>query len=200
LSAHWTWWAGGLALAGVMLLNWLVVRRLMAVSGRFTALIDRLRFGAPEDPGMTEEELVEAIRAATADAFGAGAIETESAPEEPPTELIPMPQRKPVHHVIFLVSVLAGGALSAILAGTFAVTAGLRSESFTSIFGASSTTLPLVLVAGGMLVGFGTRMAAGCTSGHGLCGVSRGQPGSILATASFFGMGIVVSLLLGLLT
>jgi len=37
----------------------------------------------------------------------------------------------------------------------------------------------------GLLVGFGTRLGGGCTSGHGVCGVSRGAPRSILATATF---------------
>jgi hypothetical protein len=54
-----------------------------------------------------------------------------------------------------------------------------------------------MLLAGGALVGFGTRMAGGCTSGHGMCGVSRFQKGSLLATAAFFGTGVVTSLLLG---
>ena len=55
----------------------------------------------------------------------------------------------------------------------------------------------IVLVVGGFMVGFGTRMAAGCTSGHGLCGVSQFQPGSLLSTAAFFGAGVVTSFALG---
>lgn len=42
------------------------------------------------------------------------------------------------------------------------------------------------LVAGGLLVGFGTRLGNGCTSGHGVCGLSRGSPRSLAATATFF--------------
>jgi uncharacterized membrane protein YedE/YeeE len=42
-----------------------------------------------------------------------------------------------------------------------------------------------VLALAGFLVGFGTRLGAGCTSGHGVCGVSRGSPRSIVATAVF---------------
>lgn len=42
-----------------------------------------------------------------------------------------------------------------------------------------------LLVAGGLLVGFGTRLGNGCTSGHGVCGVSRGSKRSITATAVF---------------
>jgi uncharacterized membrane protein YedE/YeeE len=39
------------------------------------------------------------------------------------------------------------------------------------------------------LVGFGTRLANGCTSGHGICGISRLSPRSITATAVFMGTG-----------
>lgn len=48
-----------------------------------------------------------------------------------------------------------------------------------------------VLVGAGLLVGFGTRMGSGCTSGHGVCGVSRFSQRSIVATASFIAAGIV---------
>lgn len=42
-----------------------------------------------------------------------------------------------------------------------------------------------VLIAGGLLVGFGTRLGNGCTSGHGVCGLARLSPRSIAATAAF---------------
>ena len=48
---------------------------------------------------------------------------------------------------------------------------------------------PAALVAGGLLVGFGTRMANGCTSGHGVCGVSRLSKRSLVATAVFMSAG-----------
>jgi uncharacterized protein len=48
-----------------------------------------------------------------------------------------------------------------------------------------------VLVAAGLLVGFGTRLGSGCTSGHGVCGIARLSKRSIAATAMFFGVAIV---------
>lgn len=48
-----------------------------------------------------------------------------------------------------------------------------------------------VLVAAGLLVGFGTRMGSGCTSGHGVCGVSRFSQRSIVATVSFIAAGVI---------
>ncbi len=44
----------------------------------------------------------------------------------------------------------------------------------------------LILVVAGVLVGFGTRLGKGCTSGHGVCGVARASPRSIVATVVFF--------------
>lgn len=45
-------------------------------------------------------------------------------------------------------------------------------------------SLPLLILAG-LIVGFGTRLGAGCTSGHGVCGIGRGSPRSLAATAVF---------------
>jgi uncharacterized membrane protein YedE/YeeE len=50
--------------------------------------------------------------------------------------------------------------------------------------------LPAVL-AGGLLVGFGTRLGSGCTSGHGLCGMARLSRRSVAATATFFGVAML---------
>lgn len=51
----------------------------------------------------------------------------------------------------------------------------------------------LITVAGaGLLVGFGTRLSNGCTSGHGICGIARLSPRSITATIVFMGAAIVV--------
>jgi hypothetical protein len=45
------------------------------------------------------------------------------------------------------------------------------------------------LVAGGLLVGFGTRLGSGCTSGHGICGLARLSPRSLVAVLVFMGTG-----------
>lgn len=47
------------------------------------------------------------------------------------------------------------------------------------------------LVLAGLLVGVGTRYGAGCTSGHGVCGLSRLSPRSLVATLAFMGAGFV---------
>lgn len=49
-----------------------------------------------------------------------------------------------------------------------------------------------VIVIAGLLVGFGTRLGGGCTSGHGICGVARLSPRSLVATAVFMAVAIIV--------
>lgn len=58
-----------------------------------------------------------------------------------------------------------------------------------------AANVPLLVVAG-LLVGIGTRFASGCTSGHGVCGLSRLSPRSLVATLSFMGAGFVTVYLL----
>jgi uncharacterized protein len=52
-----------------------------------------------------------------------------------------------------------------------------------------TSSVPLLAVAG-LLVGFGTRLGSGCTSGHGVCGVGRLSPRSLAATATFMASGV----------
>ena len=49
-----------------------------------------------------------------------------------------------------------------------------------------------LIVAAGLLVGLGTRYGSGCTSGHGVCGLSRLSPRSLVATLSFMGAGFAI--------
>jgi hypothetical protein len=74
----------------------------------------------------------------------------------------------------FIVGLPLGATLVAAIAGLPAITV--------------TTSLPL-LIAGGLLVGFGTRLGNGCTSGHGVCGMARLSRRSIAATASFMAAG-----------
>jgi uncharacterized membrane protein YedE/YeeE len=49
----------------------------------------------------------------------------------------------------------------------------------------------IMLIFAGLLVGFGTRMGSGCTSGHGICGLGRLSPRSLVATLSFMSAGFI---------
>jgi uncharacterized membrane protein YedE/YeeE len=74
----------------------------------------------------------------------------------------------------FVLGLPAGYALHAALAGRAPLTIEVST---------------LQLGAAGLLVGFGTRLGSGCTSGHGVCGVARASPRSLAATATFMGLG-----------
>ena len=80
-------------------------------------------------------------------------------------------------YVAFIIGLLLGPVVFVILFGT------LPAVTITS-------TLP-VLIVGGLLVGFGTRLGAGCTSGHGVCGLARLSKRSFAAVATFFVVAMV---------
>lgn len=62
----------------------------------------------------------------------------------------------------------------------------------------SGARIPLWLVAvSGVVVGIGTRASNGCTSGHGLCGISRLSKRSLIATVVFFAFGVVTATISG---
>jgi len=203
---YWEFWIGGAALMAVAMGHWLLVGRLMAVSGRFTALVNSLRFDTEPEPEMSQEQLLEAMRAATREQFGDASIDDDAedaqdAEDQPaPSPVVAGSRKQPqstLTHALFLACLVVGGMLAAVSNGGVQPAYVLHSSVFPQVFGSDPLTSAVVLLAGGVLIGFGTRMSAGCTSGHGLCGVSRFQPGSLAATAAFFGAGIVVSLLLG---
>ena len=61
-------------------------------------------------------------------------------------------------------------------------------------YGMAQPELPgswAVIVAAGLLVGFGARLGGGCTSGHGICGIGRLSPRSIVATVVFMGTAVI---------
>ena len=77
---------------------------------------------------------------------------------------------------LFVIGLILGPVVYALIKGeapTFELSAGL----------------PLIII-GGLLVGFGTRLGSGCTSGHGVCGLSRLSPRSMASVALFMGAGM----------
>ncbi len=74
---------------------------------------------------------------------------------------------------------MAAGFLAGMLAAAALALMIVRRPDF-----AITTSLPLLIV-GGLLVGFGTRLGSGCTSGHGVCGMARLSPRSLAATGAF---------------
>ena len=62
----------------------------------------------------------------------------------------------------------------------------------------ASYPAPALLIVAGLIVGYGTRLGSGCTSGHGVCGVSRLSRRSLTATALFMGSGFATVAILRL--
>lgn len=69
-----------------------------------------------------------------------------------------------------------------------------------SYFGTPSERPLWSLAVAGLLVGFGTRLGSGCTSGHGICGLSRFSPRSAVAVGTFMASGIVTVALINALS
>ena len=94
----------------------------------------------------------------------------------------------------FLAGLVVGGGAAALATGGWAPTwdAGMLDTRLHLSPGAKVAWF----VAGGFLIGFGTRLAGGCTSGHGIYGMARLQPGSLLATGAFMAAGAATTNLL----
>lgn len=81
---------------------------------------------------------------------------------------------------LFFAGLFTGGLLLAWLRpGAFAAPAALNTGGVA------------LLVVAGLLVGFGSRLGNGCTSGHGVCGISRGSARSLAATLTFMATGVL---------
>ena len=79
--------------------------------------------------------------------------------------------------LMFLLGLMGAGAVGALLRPAAFVACPVQSMS--------------IIALAGFLVGYGTRLGNGCTSGHGVCGVSRLSPRSLLATATFLATGAI---------
>ena len=104
------------------------------------------------------------------------------------TEVADGRRRHPGWRTYFTLGIVAGGLLSALASGGWNAT--LAYGSFDQLFGASLLVKAVVLVAAGALMGAGGRLAGGCTSGHGVCGMSFGSPASLVSTATFMATAI----------
>jgi len=86
---------------------------------------------------------------------------------------------------------ILGGFLFATVTGSFAP--ALHYGAGSALGRPDSLTQFAMLPMAGLLIGFGARMAGGCTSGHGLCGMSIGSSASLIATMTFFATAVLLS-------
>lgn len=203
----WPGWVSGVVLSVLIVAYFWITGRLLSSSGRVTVIIDRLRYGAQPEPDATPEELAEALRLASIEAFGASAVEEalRSSAERgtgqhaPPTtadaaRVRPRSNVTWVGHLAFLFGLVIGGRVAQPLAP---LTWSLGERIWAGVV--PSAALPYVLLLAGVLVGFGTRMAGGCPIGHGLCGMARGQAGSWASGIAFFAGGVALTWLVTVL-
>jgi hypothetical protein len=91
----------------------------------------------------------------------------------------------------FLAGLIAGGVLSAVLSG------GWHTSMALGVFDSTISSAPAAklgwMFVGGLFIGFGTRLAGGCTSGHGIFGIANFEKSSWTATAAFMAAGIVTT-------
>jgi uncharacterized membrane protein YedE/YeeE len=87
---------------------------------------------------------------------------------------------------------MATGGAPWSIAAAFVIGLPIGAVAVALITGSVAPRFPgtAMLVIGGVLVGFGTRLGSGCTSGHGVCGMARLSPRSLAATGVFMASGI----------
>ncbi len=91
--------------------------------------------------------------------------------------LLNFSQHDRVWRVIFIIGLWTGALLFPVLSGE-------------PLIIKMDTSWPLLIMSG-LLVGFGTRLGSGCTSGHGICGIARFSKRSIVATLIFISSGMI---------
>ena len=210
MSNYWPWWAGAIGLALVTINYTLTTDRSLGVSSAWDRVLhwrterhlERLDAQFTDDRALTD-----ALVAATAEHFGtipgaptAHEDATTYGQDVEPTsgESASVASRRlapVVTQAALLLSIFLGGWVAAVTSGRFKLRFDMGS-GFRELVTDNSTTMIGVLFIGGVLVGFGTRLAGGCSSGHGLSGCGQLRPVSILATAVFFGTAVLVSFLL----
>jgi len=202
VSNYWPWWAGALGLGATTVAFPLLVGRHLGVSGALERVLhwrtereaDRLDLVLDD-----ADAFAAALAAETAAQFGgpdsAGPNNSNVALASPVDREVAPERRLPLNtQLVLLVSVFVGGLIAALVSGRFEI----RSDMGPA-FDALVTDGPwmwVILFGGGLLVGIGTRMAGGCSSGHGLSGCSRLEPESLVATAVFFGAAVATSFLI----
>jgi hypothetical protein len=225
MTPYLPWWLAALALAVVTVGCCVVARRPLGISGilgRFVnfreeraAEVEREQLARADDAALEA-----AFLAATADAFGPALASAGGAPELAPSPALAtaalapaaaeVPERahacgrggcaaaaaRPTlgAHATFLVAIVAGGFVAQRLRGGAPLSLDLG-PTFAAVIGTGWRGL-LALALGGVLVGVGTTLSGGCSTGHGLSGLSRLQPAGIAATASFLASAVLVSLAL----
>jgi uncharacterized membrane protein YedE/YeeE len=93
----------------------------------------------------------------------------------------------------FMIGIVLGGAAAALLSGGLSLT---FSTGLYDLVASSILAKALLFTLGGVLIGYGARVAGGCTSGHSIVGIAQLAPSSLIATLGFMLTGFAVTNLL----
>lgn len=200
---YWVWWIGALALGLFAVIYGLVTSKPLGVSGSWQRITNWRSDKELQDAEAffdNKDEATDDLLAATLAEFGDDAISEVNEPAEA-VNTTAAPAKKSSTapagaHLVFLASMFVGSFIAAYMHGGFEIQFEL-SEIHTRIFGTTWEVWASLLF-GGMMVGFGTQMAGGCTSGHGLSGCAQFVPASLLSTMIFMSSAIVLSLFMKL--
>jgi uncharacterized membrane protein YedE/YeeE len=169
--APWAWWVAGPLIGLYAVAFFVFAGRNLGASSGFPAALEALR--GTDDPSAVDL----------------------SRPDDPLA--LPKSVRDPAPRwrLWWMAGLFLAGLLVWGLGGEASGTLDL--PGFTDTFhGWALWARLLVLGLGGLLIGFGTRMSGGCTSGHAIFGISQRQPPSLAATATFFAAGMATAFLL----
>lgn len=202
---YWSWWIGALALGLFSVIFSLLTGKPLGVSGSWLSIArrkdDAILKASAEVLDGDQEQVKDDLMAMTMAEFGEGALDDMpqrregEANAEVTDELKLKQDYTPwTVHVLFLVTMFLGSYIASITTGDFSLSTEL-SALHTKIFENTGEAW-LALLFGGMMVGFGTQMAGGCTSGHGLSGCAQLIPASLLSTVIFFGSATALTILM----
>ncbi len=202
---YWSWWIGALALGLFSVIFSLLTGKPLGVSGSWLSIArrkdDAILKASAEVLDGNQEQVKDDLMAMTMAEFGEGALDDMpqrregEANAEVTDELKLKQDYTPwTVHVLFLVTMFLGSYIASITTGDFSLSTEL-SALHTKIFENTGEAW-LALLFGGMMVGFGTQMAGGCTSGHGLSGCAQLIPASLLSTVIFFGSATALTILM----
>ncbi len=203
MTEYMPWWITSILLTAITLGFYFTVKRPLGVAGSWTRVVqfrdDRELSEAHEFFARRPKMFEDALMAATIEHFGKAEVirflESGQKQAKRGNEAAAETAAKRTHwtvHFSFLCALVVGGLIGAAIRGDIGIQMDMGSLHG-ALFGGGFAYI-MTLFVGGCLVGFGTQLAGGCTSGHGLSGASRLVPASLIATASFFGAAVIFSL------
>jgi hypothetical protein len=183
--------------------------RTLGVSGSWARVVqwksDRALDEASAAFSQKPKLFEDALMAATIEEFGEAEVtrflESRHQNKSATGQQEPVAVARRVHwsvHLAFLCALILGGFIGALIRGKTGIQVDLGTVH-SELFGKGFAFI-LTLFVGGALIGFGTQLGGGCTSGHGLSGVSRLVPSSLIASMTFFAAAIAFSMAIHYLT